>query len=194
MKIKNAIILVLSMFLALALTACGSDNNSSGGVDRTTREKQSPSVSETPDKPDASPEKPDASPETPSEPENEQEPSEPAQGPFDAESNVFPISYQAYDRTYTYTGYKIGTNEEGKTTVTLYGSDNELSAPINEWNGIPFIVIEVGGELYGWNEIGNGEAMLYTFETSESPERIIITQGNTGDLLAAFNVTDEPQS
>ena len=78
MKIKNAMTLVLAMLIALTLTACGSDNNSSGGVDRTARERQSPSVSETQ-------ERSDAAPETPSEQENEQKPSEPAQEPFDSD-------------------------------------------------------------------------------------------------------------
>ena len=180
---KKCFTFVLTIVLLFVLAACNNTNDSAINQTPALTSNTTPSLST-----DASTPAPEPTAE--STPEPTQEPT-----PVPAfESDVFPIIYEAYEKTYTYTGYKIGTNDEGKTTVTLYGSGNQLEGPINEWNGVPFVEILANGETYSWDNIGNGEAMLYTFDTTETPEKIILTQGNTGDMLAEFIVANEPQS
>jgi len=109
------------------------------------------------------------------------------------ESKVFPIDYETGDYSFSYTGYGIGTNESGQTTVALYGT-GQVGVGVRDWGVMPSCEIEAGGEAYRWINIDvKGDFLLYTFDTSLTPERITLTN-STGDVDISFDVADEPQS
>ena len=113
-------------------------------------------------------------------------------------SSVFPVSYTAYTNPYSITGYQIGTDDNGNTTVILYGI-GYCKVTVNLFGGgganIPaWCGFESGGETYACLGASAGsDTIEYSFTTSAVPEKITFTHGQTDEILVSFSVADEPQ-
>lgn len=102
----------------------------------------------------------------------------------------FPVRYTAFNNTFTFTGYSIGTNDDGNTTITMYGSGYEtISFRDRRW-AIPAVcAAESGGITYYPVLVSNDVAsLIFIFDAYFQPEVITLTNGETGELLISITV------
>ncbi len=110
-------------------------------------------------------------------------------------SDVFPIQYEAYGNPYSITGYTIGMDDAGNTTVTIWGDGYDVlhfgPGGAAAAAGCEF---EAGGKTFEYSGASiSGGSMVFTFDTSVTPEAITVTNGDTGNEVVSFLVADEPQ-
>ena len=104
--------------------------------------------------------------------------------------NVFPISYKAYGNSYSFYGYKIETDDNGNTKITMSGSGFAIMSFRNgRWAFPAGCVAESGGNQFSPTAIGTAAGELsFIFDTYFSPEKITLTNGDTGEVLVSFNI------
>jgi len=108
------------------------------------------------------------------------------------EPEFSPVSYTAYGNGYSITGYDIGTNTDGSTTVILYGNgynvlpirDNKIRVPV--WASI----ISGGVEYSSLSCSIDGDQITYEFDFYGTPDMIVAVNGETDDIIVSIDVSD----
>jgi len=109
------------------------------------------------------------------------------------EPEFSPVSYSAYGNGYSITGYDIGTNTDGSTTVILYGNgynvlpirDNRIRIPV--WASI----ISDGVEYSSLSCSIDGDQITYEFDFYGTPDMILAVNGETDDIIVSIDVNDD---
>ncbi|MCL2152441.1 MAG: hypothetical protein FWH57_05700 [Oscillospiraceae bacterium] len=112
-----------------------------------------------------------------------------------SDSGVFPIQYEAYGHTYSLTGYTIGANEDGNTTVEFSGNGYDVMSFRNgQWAVPAYGECIAGGKTHSaeYYSIG-GAGITFIFSGYIVPETITVKNGDTGELIVSFDVEDTPQ-
>ena len=112
---------------------------------------------------------------------------------------AFPITFEVRGSTYTITGYSLGKNDEGNTIVTIHGdglatftmSGVDFSKPL-QFKPAAKCEFESAGKTYAWTSSTIGDSWIYEFDTSITPEKIILKNDETGESILSFNVKNEP--
>ncbi len=125
-------------------------------------------------------------------------------------AGAFPAECEVYGQPYTYTGYQIEVAEDGSTLVKIRGEGIViLKDPDGQNVGAISAVIEAGGEAYPltWDSFtlhGSGAIselstkpiehdLVFKLSASAAPEKITLLNSETDEIVASFNVADEPQ-
>ena len=176
-------LLLVSVILVLTIgrgQLATSDRTDGGG--RTTRvtEDRGNDENGTREEQSASPESP-ASQALPTE-----EPASP-----EPEPDIFPVHFVAYNNDYSVTGYEIGADDNGTTTITLFGAGYSI-LPIR--NGS--IRVPVWTQFYSSGTLHSStgcstspDQMTYYFSVSAPPELIEVTNGDTGEIFITIEVS-----
>ena len=109
---------------------------------------------------------------------------------------VLPVSYTAHSNSYSVKDYKVENDDSGNTVITLYGSYGKLAIdPLKGGIKVPaWCEFESEGVSYKSLEINvHKEFMQYSFDVAYAPEIITVTNGETGDVIVSFVVSDTPQ-
>lgn len=111
---------------------------------------------------------------------------------------VFPASFSAYGESFSITGYRLGTDEEGNTVITSPGINVLMITDLSDISSMKIVLLcsfESGGKTYKvYKTASKGDTTEFTFETSVVPEKITFTNGETGETVVSFNVADVPQA
>ena len=109
---------------------------------------------------------------------------------------VFPVSFTAYGKSFSITGYELGTDEEGNTVVTLPGINVFIITDPTDIMSIQFALLctfESGGKTYELHKTATKDkGTEFVFKTSAVPEKITFTNGETEKTVVSFNVADAP--
>ena len=127
-------------------------------------------------------------------------------------AGVFPITFKAYNKSHSITGYRIQRNAENdKTAAQILGSNGitVLLSGIYDYDANakdrPPRPIECeyssNGKTYTFNARGyhvakDGAVDLMIFHSASTiyPEKITIINNDTKEIIASFDVKDAPQS
>jgi len=119
-----------------------------------------------------------------------------------SKTGVFPVKFKEGGRKYTITGYSLGKNDAGNTNITIYGDDLVKStfSGMNARNidiSKPLLFksparceFEASEKSYIPAFSRFGDSWVYEFNTSLTPEIIILKSGETGKVIVLFNVKD----
>ena len=106
--------------------------------------------------------------------------------------SVFPVTVKSFGESFIIYGYKIGFDDNGNTKIVLFGKNLLLFG-----FGFNYVVctIECGGEVFkdDVRDQTDRSAVFVIFPTSATPDIITLKNGETREVLASFNVEDEPQ-
>jgi len=99
------------------------------------------------------------------------------------------VSYTAYENSYTVIGYKIGTDNSGNTTITLYGSGYSILPFRNGSISAPaWCEFNSGGDSYKATAASTSSTSIsYEFDTSAVPNKIIVTNGDTDQIIVSID-------
>jgi hypothetical protein len=108
---------------------------------------------------------------------------------------VFPVQYEAYGNPYSITGYTVGMDDSGNTTVTIWGDGyGVLHFGPGGAAAAAGCEIEAGEETFEYSGASiSGDSMVFTFDTVATPEAITVTNGDTGDEIVSFLTADVEQ-
>jgi len=101
-----------------------------------------------------------------------------------------PISYRAYGNGYSITGYEIGTDDDGTTTVTLFGTGYD-TLPIRDGQArIPVWVdlVSEGTEFSSTSCKIKSDQVMYSFSFEGVPDTIIAINGETDEIIITIEV------
>ena len=128
--------------------------------------------------------------------------------------NIFPIKYEVFGEPYTITGYKIEKDDTGNTIVKIHeigilappglsGEQQfnriigvfEIAGTIHEVNvddynlqdGIPLMSLSFSTSIIEYS-------CAFPLNISDSPEKITLKNGDTGDVIITFDTTNVSQS
>ena len=102
--------------------------------------------------------------------------------------SVSPVRYTAYGNSYSVRSYQIGKGKDGNTIVTLFGNGYNVMSYQNGKIHVPvWCSFESGGSTYdSTGATESSDSIEFQFNTPSIPEKIMLTNQDTGKLIASF--------
>jgi hypothetical protein len=112
------------------------------------------------------------------------------------EPDIFPVVYSAFGNNYSITGYETGKASDGTTTVTIFGAGYSILAIRNGQLRVPAwaSIYTSGAERSSTGCSTAEDKMTFSFNVSAEPEKIVVKNGDTNDIIAEINISSSSMS